>query len=71
MYISYQKLDKAGYDVKPNKNGVDIHPRDHLDLPFDELRDLLQPGLSQHEVDVGLDAFVTEVEMVQIMKAIR
>lgn len=70
MYIDYDRLAGAGYDVQPSKKGLTITAIKPLDLPWESLRDLCtQAGLTGFEVDSGFDAFVGEVEMIQIMKA--
>ena len=72
MYISYAKLDRAGYNVNPKKEGVEIHAKDPVELPYDGIRELLETaGLTQKETDHGIEAMAIEVETLQIMDAIR
>lgn len=72
MYISYVKLERAGYEVHTKKTGVDIVPKHPLEIDFDAIREVMHSaGLTQKEIDHGLDAMVIEVETLQIMDAIR
>lgn len=72
MYVDFDKLDKAGYDVRTTKVGVRISAKEPMELPYDGIRDLLLvAGLNQNETDHGIEALVTEVEMVQIMAILR
>ncbi len=74
MLISIKQLNNAGFEANiDHKRGtMEIHPQHPISIDWDMMREQFNEiGLTAYEVDSGLDAFHSEVEMHQIMRACR
>ncbi len=74
MLISIKQLKEAGFEADFNmkQQTLAIYAHDPIQIDWDTMRPQFDDiGLSQFEVDAGLDAFHKEVEMYQIMRACR
>lgn len=70
MFLSYRKLEEAGYEIRPSKEGVEIVAASPFHFDFRPMEEQWhQANLSPLAREVALEAWYGAAEMAQILEA--